>query len=209
MKTTNNVQKAENGRVKSMILRAAAIVVSLVLISWTVKAQDFWKEFFTNNSFGKMALLMVDQESETKSADQVIEATLVAFPSSVKSEFNEKTDADARLTMESWMKDDALFAVVETPAIDNENELSLEGWMISSDGFETESAALATDAEPALSIEPWMTNDASFSTGNLTVESDNALELENWMIDQATFGPKPSYSLKLEAWMADSKRWGY
>jgi hypothetical protein len=35
MKTKNNVQKT--------ILRSAAVIVSFVLISFTVSAQDFWK----------------------------------------------------------------------------------------------------------------------------------------------------------------------
>ena len=42
MKTRNNVQKTKNN-VQKTVLRSLAVVVSFVLISFTVTAQDFWK----------------------------------------------------------------------------------------------------------------------------------------------------------------------
>ena len=60
MKTKNNVQKA--------ILRSGAVVVSFVLISLTVSAQDFWKRLLTNSSFNEIAIAMVETSGKTEDA---------------------------------------------------------------------------------------------------------------------------------------------
>lgn len=63
MRTTNNVQKTENKPIKKTISKTFAIVISLVLISFTVSAQGFWKHLLVNNTYGKMAELMVEQKN--------------------------------------------------------------------------------------------------------------------------------------------------
>ena len=85
MRKPNNVQKTENKLIKKTISKTFAIVVSLVLISFTVSAQGFWKQILVNNTYGKMAQLMVEQKnaddqllkanahfSGTKDANQII-----------------------------------------------------------------------------------------------------------------------------------------
>jgi len=62
MRKTNNAQKTENKLIKKTISKTFAIVVSLVLISFTVSAQGFWKQILVNNTYGKMAQLMVEQK---------------------------------------------------------------------------------------------------------------------------------------------------
>lgn len=62
MRTTNNIQKRENKPIKKTISKTFAIVISLVLISFTVSAQGFWKHLLVNNTYGKMAELMVEQK---------------------------------------------------------------------------------------------------------------------------------------------------
>lgn len=71
MRTTNNVQKTENKQIKKTISKTLAIVLSLVLISFTVSAQGFWKQLLTNNTYGKMAELMVEQKNAD---DQLLNA---------------------------------------------------------------------------------------------------------------------------------------
>ncbi len=71
MKTTNNVQKTENKKIKKAISKTFAIIVSLVLISFTVSAQGFWKQLLVNNTYGKMAELMVEQKNAD---DQLLKA---------------------------------------------------------------------------------------------------------------------------------------
>jgi hypothetical protein len=75
MRKTNNVQKTENKQIKKTISKAFAIVVSLVLISFTVSAQGFWKQILVNNTYGKMAELMVEQ----KNADDQLLKTSTHF----------------------------------------------------------------------------------------------------------------------------------
>jgi len=63
MGTTNNVQKTENKLIAKTISKTFAIVISLLLISFTVSAQGFWKQILVNNTYGKMAELMVEQKN--------------------------------------------------------------------------------------------------------------------------------------------------
>lgn len=71
MRTTNKVQKTENKPIKKTISKTFAIIISLVLISFTVSAQGFWKQILTNNTYGKMAELMVEQKNAD---DQLLNA---------------------------------------------------------------------------------------------------------------------------------------
>ena len=71
MRKTNNVRKTENKQIKKTISKAFAIVVSLVLISFTVSAQGFWKQILVNNTYGMMAELMVEQKNAD---DQLLKA---------------------------------------------------------------------------------------------------------------------------------------
>jgi len=71
MRTTNNVQKTGNKPIKKTISKTLAIVLSLVLISFTVSAQGFWKHLLVNNTYGKMAELMVEQKNAD---DQLLNA---------------------------------------------------------------------------------------------------------------------------------------
>ena len=52
MKTKNNVQQA--------ILKSLAVVTSLVIISLTVSAQDYWKSLLGNFNEVELAVLEVD-----------------------------------------------------------------------------------------------------------------------------------------------------
>ena len=71
MRTTNNIQKTENKPIKKTISKMFAIIISLVLISFTVSAQGFWKQILVNNTYGKMAELMVEQKNAD---DQLLKA---------------------------------------------------------------------------------------------------------------------------------------
>jgi hypothetical protein len=83
MRTTSKVQKTENKPITKTISKTLAIVLSLVLISFTVSAQGFWKQILVNNTYGKMAELMVEQKNAD---DQLFKAnahspeTKVAMP---------------------------------------------------------------------------------------------------------------------------------
>ena len=93
MKTKNNVQKT--------ILNTFAVLTSVILLSFSVNAQSFWKTILENNSFNEIAMVMVDSKSES------------AFSggSSNHSNFADfmVNESEESLELESWMTDDSYF----------------------------------------------------------------------------------------------------
>ena len=154
MKTQNRKQTDRNNQIQKVLLRSAAVIISFVLISFTVSAQGFWKQIMTNNSFGEMAMLMV-QESEANHASSELptntETTYLYFEQA----------ADEALELENWMTDDAYFGSLNA-ALQPESEptLELEDWMKSADHFNNYQEA---DADKSLEIEEWMVDDKYWS----------------------------------------------
>ncbi len=210
MKTTNNAQKTENAQVRTVVLRGAAVIFSIVLLSWTVTAQDFWKEFLTNNTYGKMAMLMVSQPSESSKVDDLF----VAVDADLKANTNvasEVTAAEAEqsLEIESWMTNENLFnAKTDFLTTEAESELEVEGWMTESKYFTSNAFDANVDAEPALEIEVWMLQDVYFVPTELAIENEQELQVESWMLDTQNF-EKSEETLELEAWMTDNNFWGF
>ncbi len=134
MKTKNNVQKT--------LLRWAAVFVSFVLISFTVSAQDFWKNLIENSSFGNIAMAMVDTEE-----------TPAELPAST---FIIEAEQEAGLELENWMTDETTFAISTFNfAPEVESELVPEAWMFDEEIFLPE-----TSSESALQLEDWMVNES-------------------------------------------------
>ena len=137
MKTKNNVQKT--------ILRFAAVVISLVLISFTVSAQEFWKKLIAGSSFNAIALAMVDHTKEVKHS---------SGPANTTYNYNLVQVADEELTLEPWMLNE--FYSNEN-LISNENvteeQLELEPWMLNEKLFEVK------NSEEELKLEEWMVSD--------------------------------------------------
>jgi len=134
MKTKNNVQKT--------LLRWAAVFVSFVLISFTVSAQDFWKNLIENSSFGNIAMAMVD----TKKMPAELPAANFSF----------ETEQEANLELENWMTDKTTFAVSAFNYLkETESELLPEHWMFDEEIFSPEASA-----ESALQLEDWMVNES-------------------------------------------------
>ncbi len=133
MKTKNNVQKT--------VLRTGAVVVSFVLISFTVAAQDFWKTLLTNSSFNQIALAMVET---SKKPD--IKATEIKTSTA---NFIYENEYDANLVVEDWMKNNAYFKPVIFQEV--EPSLKVEHWMKNEKLF-----AIACETESPLTLENWM-----------------------------------------------------
>ena len=139
MKTKNNVQKT--------ILSTSAVIVSLVLISFTVTAQDFWKMVITNSSFNEIALAMADTREKPK-----------AQPVNTET-WSEKLlpveETEQELPVEAWMKEVSNFETTQfTNEPATENSLKVEDWMLSEEHFGTE-----IEHEMPLMTEPWMYNE--------------------------------------------------
>jgi hypothetical protein len=137
MKTKTNFRKAA--------LRSAAVIVSFVLVSFTVSAQEFWKKLLTNSSFNEIAIAMVETKNEDATAGSGSEyANWYYFDKAF----------DPALELENWMLSSEYFGTavlhIETGM---EAPLAVEDWMLNSNlflGYQT--------AEAPLELESWMTS---------------------------------------------------
>jgi hypothetical protein len=98
MGTTNNVQKTENKSIARTISKTFAIVISLLLISFTVSARGFWKQILVNNTYGKMAELMIEQKNAD---DQLLKARTHASETKIGKPVN-STGAATQMTFENY-----------------------------------------------------------------------------------------------------------
>jgi len=138
MKTKNNVQKT--------LLSTSAVIISLVLISFTVNAQDFWKMVITNSSFNEIALALADTREKPKT--QVVNTETWVEKMMVVEE------AEEDLRVETWMKEPANFESQQfLAAPETENRLQVEAWMLDETHFGD------VNNEEPLRIEEWMLND--------------------------------------------------
>jgi hypothetical protein len=137
MKTKNNVQKT--------VSRSLAVVVSFVLISFTVTAQDFWKTVLTNSSFNEIALAMV----ETSKKPNVPISESKSNPATIIYE----NEYESNLEVEDWMTGNTYFKPVVIYQVEKENALQLEGWMLNESLFTVES-----ETDTQLILEDWMTS---------------------------------------------------
>jgi hypothetical protein len=139
MKTKNNVQKA--------ILRSAAVIISFVLISFTVSAQEFWKNLIEHSSFNEIAIAMTETSDKTN------------VPAEAKNEahfslYTEEAEDEA-LVLENWMFNDSYFGITAFQfEEETENPLEIENWMINDSFYET-----GNSTEEPLKLESWMTSD--------------------------------------------------
>jgi hypothetical protein len=138
MKTKNNVQKT--------ILRSVAVIVSFILISFTVSAQDFWKKLLENSSFNEIALAMVETSKETTDA----ESTTADFNLNLL-----ENELEPTLEMEDWMSNDNFFGITNYGMVNEiESDLTLQDWMLNENLFQVEQ-----NEEMPLEVEAWMTSE--------------------------------------------------
>jgi len=138
MKTKNNVQKT--------ILSTSAVIVSLVLISFTVTAQDFWKMVITNSSFNEIALAMADTREKPKSQP---------ISNETWSEKLLPVEEEQNLSIENWMKEPTFNnASLQLNATETESSLNVEDWMVTETGLNTK-----VESEMPLFTEGWMYNE--------------------------------------------------
>jgi len=117
----NNVQRA--------VLRSVAVIISFVLVSYTVSAQEFWKKLITNSSFNEIAIAMIETNGQITTTKHVPGAKLNFF-------YLEEAN-DPALEVENWMTNSKLFETFSLP-LQNETEvpLALENWMLDDTTFE-------------------------------------------------------------------------
>ncbi|WP_303920256.1 hypothetical protein [Draconibacterium sediminis] len=172
MKTRNNVQKA--------ITKSLAVIISLVLISITVNAQDFWRTVMENNSFSQIAMAMTDNtEASSASADASSTTDMSAYARYAA------VDAEEELDVENWMLAENNFFTTVDVAIEAEEALEVENWMTNESYFDGMASYFKVDTEETLEVEPWMQNTEYFGVISVEVEEETeaALEVEPWMTD--------------------------
>ncbi|WP_347839191.1 hypothetical protein [uncultured Draconibacterium sp.] len=142
MKTKSNVQKA--------ILRSAAVVISFVLISFTVSAQTFWKRLLENTGFSDIVIAMASPVDEEAAAE---------VPATVKADFYFTNEVEPAMELEAWMTDDSRFGTswfIYEEAV--EERLEVENWMLEESRFEP-----SVETEEELKVEAWMVAEKTWS----------------------------------------------
>lgn len=210
MKTQNNTQEKVNEQVKGLILRGSAVIVGLALISLAVNAQDLWSQFSNNSSYGQTALMMNNQDSETKSTDAVFEAIDAEIAIQLNhsaTTFAFEAEQENALQLEAWMTDEALFtSSLDLNAVDTEAELTIENWMTDAKNFSIAMISESVEIEKQLEIEPWMAVEEYFNSVETLTNTESALDIENWMLNSHNFNTQ-NEPMQLEAWMTDNQYW--
>jgi hypothetical protein len=148
MKTINKVQKVAQ--------KTIAVVVSIILISFTVSAQDFWKELVSTNQFEQIALAFADNTTSSKKVSFHENSTPFL-------EFYEEA-VEEELELEEWMTNETYFPgnLIHFEE-ETESVLELENRMINNSHF----------------------NKQEINTKAIySIEQEKGLELENWMIEE-------------------------
>lgn len=150
MKTINNIQKIAQ--------KTIAIVASFILISLTVSAQNFWKEFVSTSQFEEIVFAYTENTTASKTVSS-----------------NENLSSSRFLT----------FFELEI-----EEELELEDWMVNETNFVTTFLYIEELVESQLELENWMIDEIHFKGYELfskliyTIEDEQGLELESWMLNK-------------------------
>ena len=159
MKTQNYTQTKVNSRVTIVVLYISTVALSVALVGLTANAQELWNQFSKASSYGKMASVMMGYPSETANTDAAFEAI------------------DAEI----------LTQLVNFYAVEAEESLKIEDWMMNSNHFSRQEIAESVEMEKPLEIEPWMTREDLFNSSEPLTSADPTLEVESWMTDGTLF----------------------
>ncbi len=200
MKTTNNAQKT--------ILKTLAVLFSLVLLTYTVSAQNFWRNLLLDTSFNEIAIALVETQ-ETNFSDA--EATTYSKGTST---FEYAEEAEESLSLEEWMLNENTFNTFEILETEVDNSLELESWMTNDASFEVATFSIEEESDEALNLEDWMIEESSFDTDNRPNKRKQNLNAEVLMQNNSNFGTRKiifqeleDKKLVLEDWMIDEKNW--
>lgn len=157
MKTILEIKNRNN--FKATFLRLIAIFISIVLLSFTVSAQEFWNSILTNNSINEIAAVLVERSSTSTEKEKAKPTSLLSNSGFTISLPLREVIKEETLTIEEWMLDNTYFQ-----AVDLEDRIEIE--------------------QP-LDLEPWMQDENHF---NNDLESEEKLQLESWMTDESRWG---------------------
>ncbi len=157
-KTRNNNTENRESKMKTAFLKGGAIIISFVLISFTVSAQDFWKQLLTESSLSNLAMIMVGNTGKINPVATRAQSLHVNFTEDKT--FNHKIEHES------------------------DKPLNLESWMTKTKYFEESVYSVNEATDATLELEDWMINNKYFLTGSsIPTEKDSELELEKWMVN--------------------------
>lgn len=180
MKTKNNAQKTVNAQVRKMSIRGSVVIFSLVLLSWTVTAQDFWKQVLTDNSFGKMAMQMVEQSNESENVEATYNGNRTTNPSEIS---NEVAAVEASIQIEAYNAQEfaeAEMALEAETRVEDANEVALQIEGYNAQEFAAADMALENETrvedaiEVTLQIEGY--NAREFAAADMALENGTRME---------------------------------
>ncbi len=176
MKTKNNVQKA--------VMKSLAVIMSLVLLSITVQAQDFWATVLNNNSFNQIAMALTS-EPETPLASTETASNTEAYASYFAEE------AELPMNVELWMVNESNLFAAAYSVTEADKSLTLEDWMLNDKLFNGSTQGYETEHEAVLELDEWMTDPTVFDVSTIAMETE------------------PDAQLQLEAWMTNANIWNF
>lgn len=226
MKT--NAKTNRENRVQQVILKSLAVLISLVLVSYTINAQGVWKTVWENAS-----LAMEDFTTDSHNSAEVVYESLNDAAEEVEMKLETwmtnathfeapaYMEAEEEMELESWMTDANYFAAVKHVETETENSMKLESWMTDANFFAANNYT-ETETESALQLEDWMTSD-DFGAEIDSLETERAAKTENKnalaenvtvedndgekvvKAKSFTYRAVEEPALKFESWMFDSK----
>lgn len=118
MQTKNNIRKT--------ISKTLAVIFSLVLLSFTLSAQETWVKMVEKSSFHQIAIAMTDGTRP----EMAVPATGSPTTGSPLTE-PARPETEASLELEEWMLDEDNFFWSIQIEPETETGLEMEDWMIS------------------------------------------------------------------------------
>lgn len=171
MKTQNNNQKTSRNQVSKMVLYSSAIILSVVLIGKTTKAQNYWDQLSRTKSDGNLATLVTEPSSETQQVDAVFEIIEAEVNTQLNNSKEPKGVFDPSLnSYESNME--ATLEYNPNKFVEAEMELEIEK-LASNESVEVDSAP---------QIESLM-NEVEYNADRF-VEKEMKMEMENESINE-------------------------
>jgi hypothetical protein len=172
MKTENNAQEKFNNQVSGLIFRGITVIVSVVLISWTVGAQNFWEQVLTSQNVDNTAMIGTENPFE-RSQVNLMTATFdleEAAPEISSDMVNlESVEEELELQFETYNASDY---------VDSEISQETENYRNTGSEASFESIELSLEQQ----VEPYIANEF--------VESELSGETENWINSNTEFNFK-------------------
>jgi hypothetical protein len=196
MKTKNNTQKTA--------LKAAAVATGLVILSFTVYAQETMKPLFENNETSNIAMVTGKMSKNSFAPTNTISLIKAdAFASYLVKATEEE------MKLEDWMLEENNFTTKYQIKTETESPLEVENWMTKESSFDANSFNLEVEMEEELNVEAWMLDESNFN-GIQNNSASNEPKLNNKVFSTSTFFFKDvviESKISVEKWMTDPNVW--